>query len=98
MVSSCSVPTAAGSRHGEAGLLWSTQPAVSPETQHQEQLKPELEDKQRGVSLSRSPGLKAKTQSLNFVSSFWHKREVWGVLPFTRVYTLGWGGGGGVMN
>lgn len=55
MVSSCSAPAAAGSSEGEAGLLCSARAVVSLKTQHQEQLKPDLEDKQWGLSVGRSP-------------------------------------------
>jgi len=88
MVSSCSAPAAAGSRQGEVGLLRSAWSAVSLETQHQEQLKPDLEDKQPGVSVGRSPCFKARAHSVSSASCFWHRKEVWGFLPFAGVRTL----------
>lgn len=90
MVKSCSAPTATGSRQGEMRLLQSPQPEVSPETQHQEQWKPDLEDEQQWTSAGRSP-FKSKSSQCEFGELLSGQKESLGVSPLHQGAHLGWG-------
>lgn len=75
--------TATGSRQGEIGLLQSPQPEASPETQHQEQWKPDLEDKQQGTCAGRPP-FKSKSPQCEFTELLLGQKESLGVSPLQQ--------------